>query len=451
MKNTRKIFALLLTLIMLAALSTAAFADNETLSGGVADSEHNTATTAENSILILKELVIHNTDGKEIYLPEVNYSYTITEAGSADGVGTTIKDGQDPQISGEVYADTAPKALLTESATVSFSHSTATGYTAAGAEAAITQPMAAAADGTSVYGGFTVSFNPANFDHAGVFRYKITESSDDRTTAGVTTAADTANVRYLDVYVRSVDTDNDHVSDSFAIYGYVCFTDATTPIDGADNDTVTAAKKTNGFVHSGDTLTSVADQYYTKNLEVKKSFGTAVLNQTGHQFPFTITLDAGSANGIGNWVNAADTTGAKTSGFTDTHVVLADDLELKAKLSKDQVVELYGIPTEAGVSVKVKEQNDTYDVYALTATVENSSVTDISAVNGVLGAQAYSSDMSTAVPVDGDAKTAILFTNDLTEISPTGVVLRFAPYALMLAAGVFLLVFSRRRRAKAED
>ena len=449
----KRLCALVLAVLMTVAagLAFATEPSAETLADGVKDHTHNTATTAANSVLLLKELVLFNTDGEAIYLPNVTYTYTIAEAAAADGVGTTIKDSQTPQISSEVYADdTASRALQTTSATVTFAPSTTedeTGYyTAAGAATTCSQPIAAAAGGTSVYKGFTIAFNPGNFDHAGVFRYKITESTSNRTTAGVTTGTNTNAVRYLDVYVRAVD-------DSFAIYGYVCFTDPSTPIDGNTASTVTAAKKTNGFVHSGDDLTSVADLYYTKNLEVKKDFGTSVLNQTGHDFPFTVTVDSG-ANGAGAWMNAAATTGTKTSGFTTsgshTYVTLADDGTIVAGLSDDEVIELYGIPTAAGVSVTVHEQNDTYDAYALTATAANSSVTDISAVDGVLVAGAASDD-TPAVPVDGNAKTAITFTNDLKEISPTGIVMRFAPYALMLIGGILLLVLAKKHRKHTEE
>ena len=43
---------------------------------------------------------------------------------------------------------------------------------------------------------------------------------------------------------------------------------------------------------------------------------------------------------------------------------------------------------------------------------------------------------------------AITFTNKFEDISPTGVILRFGPFAFMLAAGVLLLVLSMCRRKK---
>ena len=121
MMNLKKIGALVLTLAMI-ALAGAAYASSvEALENGVVDSEHNTTTTAENTILLLKELVIHNTDGNAIYLPNVTYTYTIAEAAEADGVGTTIGDAQTPQVTSEVFADnttTNGRALQTTSATV---------------------------------------------------------------------------------------------------------------------------------------------------------------------------------------------------------------------------------------------------------------------------------------------------------------------------------------------
>ncbi|MBR6018790.1 MAG: hypothetical protein IK055_01070 [Lachnospiraceae bacterium] len=443
----KRVLALIMTLVMLFAMTATAMADDAKLDGGVVDHTHNTTTSAENSVLILKELVIYNTDGKDIYLPTVDYTYTITEATDADGVGQTVTDSEG--VSGEVYADahdgTDGRALQTTSATVSFSPATTAGYDAAGVTTAITQPMTAASTGTSVFGGFSVAFDPTNFDHAGVYRYKITESTENRTTAGITTGTDTSAVRFLDVYVRKY-------NDEYQIYGYVCFTDATSAITPA---TAADAKKTNGFVHGGNSVATVADQYQTKNLVVKKVFGTSLLNQTGHEFPVKVVLTGTGATGA--WINAADSTGTKVSGFTtdESKVYVAFDATSKTldvTLSKDKTLTLYGIPQEVSPSVTVKETNDTYDAYKVTVEAENSSTTATGIADAIVVANSESS-VSNTVAIDKSSTTEITITNDLTELSPTGLIFRFGPYILMLLGGIVLLVLGVKfmRRSKKEN
>lgn len=52
------------------------------------------------------------------------------------------------------------------------------------------------------------------------------------------------------------------------------------------------------------------------------------------------------------------------------------------------------------------------------------------------------------LPVQNDD---ILFTNSLNDVSPTGVVLRFAPYIIMAGVAVVLLVIMSRRRRDTQD
>ena len=69
-------------------------------------------------------------------------------------------------------------------------------------------------------------------------------------------------------------------------------------------------------------------------------------------------------------------------------------------------------------------------------------------------ANAYESTkatFSTEANKADDNDYSIAITNTLITISPTGVTLRVAPYIVMLAAGMFLVIFSRRRKAACED
>ena len=443
----KKFLALVLACLMVLGLCTSAFAADLISQGtvdGVIGVKEGPALN-DNTIRLLKELVIHNTDGKDIYLPSVTYNYTVRPANADEVANMTVTDAD--EVVGVVYQGPSASLTTTSTSVVFAPNGTnATAYTDTSLTTVFTQPGAAESTGTSVYKSFDIAFNTAGYTHPGVYRYVITEASTNRTTAGVVTAENapaTNNVRYLDVYVRGAHKDANGQYDQFNIYGYVCFiNDAVINADDTSN-----VAKTNGYVHTSS-VTTLADQYYTKNLEVEKQITGGVLAETGHEFPFTITIASGP-NGRGAVLNAVDTTGTVASGITSGTAVLAESTVITAGLSHEKTVTLYGIPTEAGATVTVKENNDTYDAYTLAATTANSTVTDISAVNGIIPAKTESSTTS-AVAIDGNAMTEVHFVNSLTEISPTGVVFRFAPYLFILAAGLTLMVVARRRREEEE-
>ena len=128
-------------------------------------------------------------------------------------------------------------------------------------------------------------------------------------------------------------------------------------------------------------------------------------------------------------------------------------------------VKYIGIPN--GTSVEVYETNDmTGVIYQVTTTLTPTGTapnTDNSVSWGnaptVAVAQAAEKEafqstkatIATTADKDDDNAYAVAVTNRLLTISPTGVSLRVAPYALMLCAGLLLVFFSRRRKAKAES
>ena len=236
---------------------------------------------------------------------------------------------------------------------------------------------------------------------------------------------------------------NIHIGDngaSKALEGAVIFRndDSNTSIDSS------SSFKTEGFdtaVSSNYSNDAIVDKYTTYDLEVSK-VTTGALADTTHDFPFEITLTGSFSNAV---IADITITGASYEGTAPSTVSISNAASvLKPKMSNGDKILITGIPK--GTSVTVKETNDENQTYTLTGTkaVGVNDTTKITNINQKLAKDA--SYTSESVEINGESKAEIEFTNTATAISPTGVIFRFAPYLLMFAFAMALLIMSTRRR-----
>ncbi len=461
MKKLKKLSALVLALMLALVMSTAWAAT--ALNNGIEGDTNDDASIQDNTITIMKELKVYNTDGKDIYLPTVGYTYTITSASVTSG--TTVTDSHDH--TGYVYPGNT--SALSGTYSVDFSPATASGYKNDGtvSTVTITQPTAAASGGTSYYGGFQITVDPmkvadgtAAGAHAGIFRYKIVEAENSTNTlakAGVVhqDSSEYESDRYLDIYIRRAVAD-DNASTDYVVYGYVlwCPEEEGDPVAEQDQDTSITktpnVSKTNGYV--GDTG---GDEYNTYNLEVTKTI-EGQLAEKNHQFPFQVVFTSPNATAATiyykatNGIPTDNTTATLSSSETTTIGALTNASTLK--LTDSGSVIFYGIP--AGVTATVQENNDTYDVY--TATAEITANTAQTYVENQVQAGASATiisglDNATTTESVGSENTKVEWTNTISVVSPTGYVVRYAPYALIMIAGIVLFIIAKKHRKTTKE
>ena len=483
-KTMKRIGALVLAVMMMLGMMSVAFAagateipsgeNNMPGIGDIPNATNNGRTNdaylaAENTVSINKGIVFINSETTDVYEPNITYTYTISSVTVPPG--TTVTDEHPGTLAHSVvvYSGDSDYVSSTENpeckATVTFNDGNAF--------------VSATAAGTQVTKPFTFTFVPTAFPHAGVYRFLITESvesssANTRATAGIVQTSTYSATRYLDVYVRN---DEDNPGDR-QIYGYVLF-EANGAGTNIDKDTT----KSNGWVNTAASgSTADVDVYTTYNAVVSKTTTGSLADKT-HSFPVTVTLT--NADGCKTKIrvvandNAAFGSGETTTWYgtqsdpSDTgtgtqpenaYVALTGTTAKvvgnnTANTFKDGgMLTFYGIPINT--TINAKETNDTYDVYTATATVDdantNATLSYIasSTASAATGTSASLERNGTATLKDVEqitAKKTIAFTNTISEISPTGYVVRFAPYALMLGAGIVLLLLTRRMKRDPDE
>lgn len=465
MKNLIRIGALVLTLVMVLCLSATAFGDSTNISDGGITSEGTRSqdmfSALNNTVSINKGIVFINDDPTNVYEPNITYTYTISGVDVTDGITVTDEHTANLAHKAVVYDTTGLTGYVTNSenkATVTFADGNAF--------------VAATAAGTQVTKPFTFTFNPSVFPHAGIYRFLITESVGEnaRGTAGIVSSETYATTRYLDVYVR-----NGQTSGNYEIYGYVLF-EATSQ----NTDITSSTPKSNGWVNTASSGTPTdVDVYTTYNAYVQKNVSGSLGDQT-NGFPFSISLDNNNATYTRTTkIRVAPTdTKATVSAGTETWTGTSNEQNSNAYIALNGAIDVtvtgtikhageigfYGLPVDSRIT-SVEETNNTYDVYTASATVADGAASATSTnidYKADDSANDYTQGVSSA-PLNRNgraklhsiqnvtAKKVIDFNNMITEISPTGYVSRFAPYALILVAGIVLLFVARKRKSTNDE
>lgn len=414
-KTLKGISALALSVVLALSVSATAFAADTTIG--------NDGTAGEGNTLIIKKgITLYNDEAGEYYSPNVQYSYTVVPAEPESG--TTVTD------SNNQHSITVLKGI-DNSITVTqpkFESTLTSGINSTGKEIKADIKL-------------TVDINAFN-GKAGVYRYLITDNTSIETlkSAGIVRPEGYAKTRYLDVYV-----DNDGTG--LKVSGYVLYkenvkeTDSTKKSGGFDFD----SEGTIGG--SGTELNS--DTYTTYNVTLtKKVEGTA--GDKTNEFAFVITIINNSLNYTWSKNDGATFTDSKSQPLTTTG------------LKHNDVIRIRGLSPLATVSYT--ETNNTTDTYKVTVTgndnvtlvsqadviantttkLEAKAITDYSTINTNATASLNKGSFANSVK-------DVTFTNKLDQVSPTGVILRYAPFVLIFGFGVFFVIVSRKTKKEKEE
>ena len=306
---------------------------------------------------------------------------------------------------------------------------------------------------------------------AGIYRYEIEDISTTDTNnkaaleqVGVVKGAQAPSKWYLDVYVIN----SDQFDCGLAIGGMVLtrtnesITASTQKESGFDKVKLTSEGKLDPTETALDAHNYV---YKTYNATVKKVVAGG-MGDKKNGFPFTVTVDNKSLNytisEAGNTTASYDI--AKYVVGTDYTTTTGDSATYLNAASFTKPISHNGVITVWGLSplakINYSEKNNTKSVYKAKigkAGAEDASLKteadleanhDLAAYGDAQNVATYT-NITTATSKVADP-TAIVYTNTLNEISPTGVVLRFAPYVVMLGAAFFLILVAKRRREDEE-
>ena len=299
--------------------------------------------------------------------------------------------------------------------------------------------------------GVKIGFKPAAFATPGVYRFVVTEGAATGANSGDVEAMK-VNVdgvekpyqtqRFLDVYVRLKEGS---ATGEREIYGYVLHSGDTLLANNATGNKHTGFDGDGNKTGKRDTPQGYT-RYTPRKLKVDKKI-SGMINKD-NLFPFTVNLFHNKAGAV-NFDNADLQVKVKMPGATAYTVKKASEIPgLGAKLKDGQSLEIIGLPKTT--TYNVKENNNT--ALTIKSDVRFSEdvahdVPDTAAVTTEIVAPTHDSTERGGDKSLVQKDSHVAYHNHIDEITPTGVVLTVAPYAMMLAvAGSMGFMFFNRKK-----
>ncbi len=459
MKYIKKISSIVLALIMVLAMGTSVFAATSDADGSTITS----GTSTKDGTLVVKKVVIAQNELANITIayPAMSFTYSIVPA---------------------TVSDTKVKGYKLDQTTNLYSEDT-NGYVEAAVKAGpaggLSENDISIAEGTTklnaqgyqaITGDLTLSTDISEFTAPGIYRYTLTDTTPDAnlTNVGLVRTASVDKEYFVDVYVGKNPADPHNLE----VYGFVLINSNPKSIDKGDSDSMSVksgiigdvALDTDNKIVDGTTFTEANnDMYYTYNVELSKKV-TGTMGDTDNEFPFdtTVTNATKNSQSLQYILNETDDTSVATS-------VNQASGDVRVTLSDGDIAKFIGLNPWA--AVKYTETNNTDSEYTVTVKNGNNTSADTEVTPTgkavITGNKAVAAKGKTVIAYENPAmqvtdysaytakgaysKAHITeYTNDLAAISPTNVVMRFAPYLFILGGAMMLLVASRRRKSDQE-
>ncbi len=289
-----------------------------------------------------------------------------------------------------------------------------------------------------------MTLNPSLFTHAGIYRYTITESAmtAEQQALGIHKSNEEEPLtRVIDVYVMEAAGNEGQFLVSDVVMSTISPDEAPT-LDAADPTkaiygTPTELKKLDKYEY----------EVPLKEVELIKHVEGNAGDKT-EMFPFTVQLTAADAT-----TAAINQYPVVITAIADENAAKCDAQNITVGSSFDAQIKHNGfirIKVPQTVKVQVKETVNAGEGYLITSEVDGSALDADVPVEYVQDKDNLhtETEYKTQGKV-GQDNMRITYTNKRDQISPTGVITRYLPFAILLGAAVVLTAASKSRKAHA--